>query len=358
MAQDTAADMRAALETLQRQSHALLGAAGTPLRIVGRMSRPFSELARVHLDRGERPLSVYVKVTRPARDGAEERDRLARRVVNDYQVTKRLYESMPRDRGFSVVRPLACFPEHLALVTEEARGVTLLRLLESNAAWWPGREAMGRLERVFSRVGEWLSAFQRIPVEHADDHVTIERLPEYIDVRLTRLADHPGAGFSASDRRSVRDAIAARLRAVSPGEGAAVAIHGDVALGNILADGDDIVVLDLVMTTRGTRYHDLAQVYMQLELMTFKPQFRRSVIDRLQSALLEGYAAGTSPGGALFEVMRALHTTNHYLGLVVRPAGLAERLYNSRIERRHLSWLRQFAGTPVRHAVASAPGLA
>jgi aminoglycoside phosphotransferase (APT) family kinase protein len=289
-----------------------------------------------------------VKVIRQRHRGAEERARLAARVETDFRKTQRVYDAMPVGQGLSVVRPVVCYPDHLAIVTEEARGHTLLQLLESKARWWPADPVRAQLIRTFRRTGEWLRAFQQIPVASQDDQVTLPRLAEYVRIRLDRLARLSRSGISAAEADRIHTAILNRLADLATDRATPVAIHGDVAFGNVLATAEAIVVLDLVMTTKGTPYHDVAHLYMQLDLLQFKPHFRPGIVASLQEALLTGFARPDIVTDPLFEVLHTLHAANHLLGLVERPAGVFERLYNSRLIGRHRRWLRRFA--------ASAPG--
>ena len=337
------ADLRAAIGALERDAASLCHFETPTVRVVQTFSRPFSEIARVDVQAKNGQASLFVKVTRPKKEGAAERERLANRVRQDYRVTELLHAQMPVADGLSVVRPVACYPEHLALVTLEARGTTLMRLLESAAQWWPSTPTLRQLDRVFERLGAWLLAFQRIPAESGNDQLTIDKLHEYIDSRLERLVRRKNVRFAATDRAAVLAALDARIARVVPGDRRTVRIHGDMALGNILAEGSTITLLDLAMTGIGTRYHDVTQIHMQLELLRFKPQFRRSVVTRLQQSLLTDFGGESVGRDPLFQVMQAIHTATHCLSLAEQHGSLPERMYNRRIIRRHLRWLRRFA---------------
>jgi len=237
------------------------------------------------------------------------------------------------------VRPVVCYPEHLALVTEEAPGNTLLAETERGVAWWRKSRSATSIERVAARAGAWIDAFQKTDVARPD--LSQSAIRDYIDLRLARLAGHPRAEFSEDDRRDVLVVLDRELAALSGPRLDSVPIHGDLALGNVLVDGDRVVVLDFAMTTRGSRYEDVAHLYMQIGLLGMKPHFRAARAAQLQRALLEGFSAGPIEHDPLFRIMRLQHVACHYLGLVTRPAGLRSRAYNSWVARHHLAWLRE-----------------
>lgn len=328
------------LDRLAADSSELLGVPWARSPIHSRMIRPFSYIARTTLGVGDQSLSVYIKVTRVANDAEPERIRqLAQRVARDYEVTRNVYGRMPHERGLSVVKPIAVFPDLLAIVTEEAVGETLLRRLERDLPRWRiGRFAS--LERTLGQAGEWIRAFQSASaVGSGSDAGYVET---YIDHRLCRLVSHPAARFSPVDRDAVLTMLRRDAAAVPSDQRVAVPIHADLALANILVDGSRITVLDFAMTAAGAVYHDVTHLYMQLGLLGLKPHYGMRAATRLQDALLEGF--GGAPASApLFRLMLLQHVACHYLTTVSHLGGLASRIYGARVASRHLAWLRSYA---------------
>ena len=98
-----------------------------------------------------------------------------------------------------------------------------------------------------------------------------------------------GGGFSSDDRLAVLNHIQALGAQIAPQDLKEVAVHSDLALGNILVSDGRIVVLDFAMSKLGTRLHDLTRLYVQLDLLAVKPRFSSRVVRRLQQALLNGF---------------------------------------------------------------------
>ncbi len=118
-----------------------------------------------------------------------------------------------------------------------------------------------------------------------------------------------------------------------------VAVHSDLALGNIIVSGDRIVVLDFAMAKRGTRLHDLTRLAVQLDLLSVKPQFGSRVIRRLQLAVLEGFDPALRMDRPMFRLLTLLHRVNHLTTLSVNRFSPAEAVYNALVRRRHRRWI-------------------
>jgi asparagine synthase (glutamine-hydrolysing) len=331
----------AALRRLQVQGRELLGVDNPAFRVDSFSNRPFSHVYRIQVGNTVDARHIYVKIFRPRKDTAEEFDFMVRRVSRDYETTRTLHAAMSSEADLAVVRPIACFPEHLALVTAEAPGEMLLRVFERNSHW-KTTEARTKPQIIAARrTGEWLRAFQRTQSEGL---VSIDAVRDYVDFRLRRLVDDTQTTFSEHDRRAVLDQFTKRAAEIPPDALRAVPVHGDLAMSNVLVHGSIITVLDLTSVGSGTLYHDLGHLYMQIGLLSAKASLRRTRIAALQRALLDGFQPGLSSTHPLFELMYLQHTVCHLVGLIQQPAGQGERLYNWWVARRHLDWLRKFAG--------------
>jgi hypothetical protein len=312
-----------------------------PLRLVpcDYQERPASHIMRVEVwrDGDASWLSrLFVKVFKPRRlpGGA---DAMRDRVVRDYTTTRRVHRWMSSHGDLGAVPPVACYPEHLTIVTEEVGGPTLLSYLQQRTSWFGTAGSLDEVHTTMATVGRWLRVFQGIDVPGT--YGTIEGLQEYIDVRLQRLVAEAATDFAENDRQRILEHIAVLGRQVGSEELGEVAVHSDMALGNLLVSGHRIVVLDFAMTKHGNPLLDLTRLFLQLDLLAVKPQTRRSVIRRLQQAMVGGFDAALTPERPLFRLFLLLHRINHLTTLSVNRASFLEEMYNGMVRRSHRQWL-------------------
>jgi tRNA A-37 threonylcarbamoyl transferase component Bud32 len=286
---------------------------------------------------------IFVKVFKPIGSVPDQIELTRKRVLNEFVTTQHVHRQMAALEGFSAVRPIACFPDELALVTERVSGETLGALLEREAGWWPPDSTSARLEQTLSRAGAWIRTFQATNTCHA---FSLVEMREYLDVRLRRLLVMPRAQFPESWRVGVLRHFDARSRQINGADLSQVAIHADIAPGNMLVNGNEIIVIDFARATTGGKYHDVSRLYTQLEFMKCKPKFRASVIARLQAALLDGFERGLTPQHPLLELFLLQHTVLHLANLTGHPGSGPSRVYNWYQSREHRRWLSETCALP------------
>jgi hypothetical protein len=306
--------------------------------------RPFSHLLRVGVcrpaaDRAD--LHVFVKLFKPKpHDGGVEKMRA--RVAHDFEVSRRIFAALDSPEGAGAVRPIACYVDELAIVSEQAPGTTLLAYLHEHARWFRSAATTRSVAATLTGVGHWLRAFQSI--EPSRGHREWRDLRSYIDIRLQRLVTHDV--WPAPFRQRVLDHLDRLASGVPDAELADVIIHADLALGNILISNHRVVVLDFAMVQRGTALHDISRLYLQLDILRAKPTYRPAVIRRLQEALLQGYDQALTPARPLFRYLSMLHRVNHLATLSLArerfPAGIMSR----RVRRLHQRWIEQELRSP------------
>jgi hypothetical protein len=262
---------------------------------------------------------------------------MQRRAARDFETTRRVHQAMLPHDDLGAVPPVACYPEHLALVTERVEGLTLLDYLRRRASWFPGRARLQAARETMATVGRWIRVFQAI--DGPGDVLTIDELRQYLDSRLKRLVALAGSGFTQARRLQVLRHVETLGGRIGPGELHSVATHADMALGNILVSGRRVVVLDFAMAKRGTRLKDVTRLLLQIELLRVKPQMRTRVIRLLQRALLDGFDHALSPDQPLFRLSVLLHRVNHLTSLTVGRAAFPEALYNGLVRRQHQRWI-------------------
>jgi hypothetical protein len=324
------------LTRLANDSEARFGIAGARITPVGYEERPFSWLCRAAVERPGRDspaLHIFIKMFKPKESGSGVD--LRSRVAQDYATTCEVFSFMSQWPELGAVRPVAWFDDALTIVTEQADGETLLDLLQTGAAWFPSSRGVTALEGATAGVGRWLRHFQGFRPN--DGRVTGDYLCKYVDVRLRRLVER--RVMAASQRTRILDHLDRLAARVQPADWSEVAIHGDLAPANVLVSHGRVVLLDFAMATRGTRLHDVSRLYMQLDLLRAKPQFRRRVIARLQEALLRGYEPDLTPAHPLFRLLSMLHHVNHLGTLAFRGESRLARLVSARAIGMHRRWI-------------------
>jgi aminoglycoside phosphotransferase (APT) family kinase protein len=114
-----------------------------------------------------------------------------------------------------------------------------------------------------------------------------------------------------------------------------VAIHGDLRPTNILVSADGrVTVLDSAIGKTGTRFHDLAHLYMHLEFLRWRPRLKSGIVGDVQHALLRGYDAAVSASDPLFVLMLLHHIVCHIAALTEHPARRVDPAHRWFVRRR------------------------
>jgi serine/threonine protein kinase len=329
------------LARLQADASAHFGTPDVRLVPVTHHERPFSHVLRVAVCRGssQPDLHLFVKVFKPKADVSVEAMRA--RIAQDYGITRRISDAMARWEDMGAVRPVACYLEELAIVTEQVPGQTLMAHLDAHARWFLSPARHRDLTGTLSTIGRWLRAFQSI--EPAPGRVALADLRAYVDIRLERLA--LDGALSATERRRMLAHLDALAEQVTPASLAEVIIHSDLAPGNILVSGRRVVVIDFAMVARGSMLHDITRLYMQLEVLRTKPQFRSATVRAMQAALLQGFDETLTPDAPLFRYLLMLHRVNHFGSLSLNREPFLASVFSGRVRRLHRTWFERELAT-------------
>lgn len=316
------------------------------LQAVSYEDRQFSQLLKLGVHISSDTVAryhVFVKAFKRKSDDPDD-SRMRRRVAHEFQTLQRAHSAMQSHTDLGVVRPVACYPEHLTIVTEEAPGETLLTQLTGDAVWWPPAATLKVLEEALARVGRWVSAYQA--AAPMGDTLSLDETRLYVDRRLEMLVREPRARFTEADRARVLSYVESLSSHVSADDSRSVMAHGDLAMGNILVSESRVTVLDFAMAQHASRLHDIARLYMQIEMLGAKPWFRPRTLRRLQRALLRGFDPELDENAPLFRLMLLLHRVNNFATVSLRPAPFPAGLYDAHIGRLHRRWLAREVASP------------
>lgn len=324
------------LERLREEHH--FGAGPAKFEILNHYARPYSEVIHVQVQTHANTQRVFIKIYKPSASEPNSTQTLQERVAADYAETARVYQGMSAHAGLKVVRPVACFPEHFAIVTEEAIGETLDALLKKRAAWHSSNRA-DELSNIFARIGAWLKAFQSVGTVRRP--LSLTEMREYWDERLRKIVASPRIQFDEENRRALFSYFDTRTAEIPAAELIEVNIHADFCLENILVDGDKITVLDFTTGTTGSTLHDLSHLFMHLELLKSKPWMRTSLVNQLQKTLLSSFEPRLTQSEPLFELLVMQQVICRLCDLTSASMTPLKRIYNHLLWRRYDRWIRE-----------------
>ena len=296
--------------------------------------RPFSQVLEVDVEADGRTIGAFVKILRPRSDGVQELEATRRNIAREFEVTAKVHGGFAPHAGLSTARPIACYPELLAMVTERVDGVSLQRLL-ARARGFPSEDSLKALSTTTRAVGAWLKTFQAL--DGPDGHVFLDQIRNYLDKRLQPLAE--GHVIDADLRVRLLRYFDDLARKVPLSDLASVPVHADFTPENVIIRDCDVNVLDFTMAKAGARYLDLSHMFMHVDLLKAKPWFRAGVVDALTAALVAGFDPLLRIDHPLFEVLLMQHIVCHLRQMQMDPPALPARLYAEFLRRRYLTWL-------------------
>jgi tRNA A-37 threonylcarbamoyl transferase component Bud32 len=257
---------------------------------------------------------------------------LKRLIEAEFKILKFLHAE-----GLSVVKPLFYIPEYLTIVTEKRHGHRFQDLLIRKARLYPSVKTINYLEQLCYGCGRWLRDFQQIT--QTKERFNLDILREGISWRINRLDNL----FDQRLREKILTYFEEQKEGIDEAYLKVSGVHGDFFPGNILINGEEIVVLDFTMFRYGSVYTDLAYFSHQLETLLLKPFFRKTIITVLKRAFLMGYDEGLIlEKNPLFRLFRIQHLLSRLVALSQDKDYLFyQRLYNLRIAKRCIKLLEE-----------------
>lgn len=321
------------------------------ITIAQKFFRPYSTVYRLQLRcADDKPSPVlYAKVFQPSAHNLHNQKKYLERLQTEFEVARQLCAVFPDQPQFAFVRPVAYYPELLALVTAEARGRVLAEIISAACKPWSLRKDLEQSVLHCRRAGQALAAMQSATRSTAPFEG--ETFFEYVQLRLQRLLESPNVPFSSNDYKLVLNFLETALRALPVEQLAQCGCHSDYAPFNLLADEKRVTVLDFSMFKTGSCYNDVTYFHHRVEGYLHKPIYRTAAIRAVQRAFLEGYNAACDRArdpvekDLLFRVLWMKHVINNYSAIMRnrvgrgRRASLALRAFNHHVFRRYNEWL-------------------
>ena len=198
-----------------------------------------------------------------------------------------------------MVRPIACFPDDLTVVTEEAPGVNLHSLIRRDARCWRGTSSLARLSAHCESAGVWLRHFQEIT---AQDRRTAFPSPLFLERLRAELDACVSIGLPRAEASRIVGFCTDQLSRVGAREFSVVGVHPDFQPDNVLVSGSGVSVLDFASFQHGLACSDVARFLASLEFFSRTPMYREPHMRQLMRAFFDGYGAKESGDGPLLEV--------------------------------------------------------
>lgn len=277
-------ELQAVLDRLRRDAARYFPDRPAP-PAVGRVQfvrRPLSDIAQVDLSFGDTTTAVYVKLHHKPNAPV---DRVRHKAGLEFETLGFLHERFRSIPGCAVVRPIAYFPDEMAVVTEAAAGDNLHRLMKTRAVAWRIDAEQERLARACHASGVWLRHFQQLT--RKPDSVRL-RVDEALRPIRTDLKACVEIGFPKSGAAQLLALCEAELRLVEGRELPTVGVHPDFQPDNILISDDTVTVLDFTSFQYGGASHDVARFLVTLDGFRRNPLYGRG-IPALMAAFLKGY---------------------------------------------------------------------
>jgi len=256
------------------------------------VARRHSDIARVELNFGGSTRKIYVKLhKKPQRRPHTSLETVRQMARREFELLTDQCEKFRAIPGCSVPRPIAFFPEQMAVVTEEAEGENLHRLIKKGASMWRSGAEIERLKEHCHAGGVWLDHFQRFTTQEQGQPLPADFLLGELrsDLKICVRMGMPGD--------SAIKALAffeEQIRGVGDQPLPVVGEHPDFQPDNILISPGEITVLDFTNFRYGTRYNDVARFLVSLDFLSKNPLYSRQKVRSLMTAFLKGY--GWRPG--------------------------------------------------------------
>jgi aminoglycoside phosphotransferase (APT) family kinase protein len=259
--------------------------ASVPPRVISVHYRPrrLSDIAKAEVAMGLTRVAIYIKIHKHHVSTPE---RVKQKARLEFETLRHLDEAMTAVPGCAVPKPIAFFPDEIAVVTEEVKGQNLYQLIKRALrpyAGWAGRRVV---EAHCEASGFWLRQFQAVTQREARKSLreagVLARLTSDLEVCVSR-------GLAQSDSVRLVRFCEDRLARLDGQAFPVVGTHPDFQPDNVVARADGVSVLDFTSFGYGLPWSDVGRFVATLEFFAKHPLYNRRRIAAFRVAFLRGY---------------------------------------------------------------------
>ena len=296
------------------------------------LERAHSFIWKCRIDGNSTRQGIYIKHYKKHRSGE--------RCKIEYEILKSLYEAFDQYPLYSVVKPIACFPEYSIIITADVKGENLSDQIKQGAKHvFPDRTKYIELERYCLSAAEWLRIFQsltkisrRIPLSECG-------LMESI---LKALQCWDTLGIDSGIQYHIIHYFERQISKLGSEMIEMSGQHGDFVPHNVIVNHERIIVFDFPQYKDGPIYYDVARFYASLLRYPNNPRYNSEKINQLLNIFIEGYKKETDFSCELFDIFVNYHMVNALpREESLSGKALLHKCYRKRVISCYLQWFRE-----------------
>lgn len=283
----------------------------TPEIVVKKLvSHMNSEIAHLSVREDSESKNLFVKLLYPdmadGRSNRSDREYKEEQIKTEYDLLKKLYQAFSSYPDLGVVKPVACFPELFALISEGQEGIKLSSFM-GKAKIYSGKNEMNNLMHWINLCGKWLRLFQRFIQDDSARWYDFNEVFDYCDVRLDRLTHQRPQEFTDGFCKGLRCFLSEQVEQLKESEIQIVGRHNDYGPGNMIISNQKLVLLDFSGFNYGPACCDYVKFWSELDLMKTNPLILSRTVEKLQGAFVSGYGRRIDSQEPLFNVFRVAY---------------------------------------------------
>jgi len=257
----------------------------------------------------------------------------------EFQIMEYLSPLLSGVSGCSVPVPIVVAPEVNSFVMEYVDAPLLSDLLKY-ARYFSSTQNVNKLEHLFNLSGKWLSYFQKFTVPEETDYKIFENMVARCDDRL-RIIEESDAGFIPIKFRSnIMRQITRLIDGIKLTKIPISGRHSDFGPWNILADGNNICVIDFMGYGKEPLCVDLIKILASLDEYKFSLLYSSSTINRLIASLVNGYGQSVHATQEVIALCEIHQRVCNLCGRVLnRPVGALKKIERYRCIKANINWL-------------------
>jgi hypothetical protein len=271
----------------------------TPYRVLGQWENPASRVYKIRV-LNENGDVVFIKLL--SKISKEEVQKHEQLIEKEYNILEFMQHACENTHGYTVVEPLECLVDKVAIITREAKGRRLDHLLLRLRPLTTYQN--DKILRALSHVGMWLRCFYEKTKTEDGDNDTIEKIINQIKMNFEIILKDNKTDEWLTIYQGLLDYMDNAAGCISKSKISQSLCHGDFIPGNIFVKRNGgITLLDFSDSENGEIYRDLARFWQWIdELKLRRPWYKQSEIECMKTSLSQGFDNWDADSSRLFEM--------------------------------------------------------